>query len=76
MRCRKIIGQHYNQRSFSLRNIGFLCEGGETEVKEIRTQGLQNGNNSAWVTEFFLDFRRSDNSVWEDYMENNSVRVS
>ncbi|XP_028414466.1 coadhesin-like [Dendronephthya gigantea] len=49
--------------------------GGETQVKEIKTQGLERGNKSAWVKEFFLDFRRSDGSLWEDYRENNSVRI-
>ena len=56
--------------------MAWFPQGGETEVDEIKTQGLQSGNRSAWVTKFFLDFRRSDGSLWEDYKENNSVRVS
>ena len=50
--------------------------GGEAEIKEIKTQGLQLGNGSAWVTKFFLDSRRTDNSEWMDYTENSSVKVS
>ena len=53
--------------------MAWFPQGGETEVDEIKTQGLQIGNRSAWVTKFFLDFRRSDGSLWEDYKENNSV---
>ncbi|XP_046839932.1 uncharacterized protein LOC124434102 [Xenia sp. Carnegie-2017] len=49
--------------------------GGETRVTEIATQGLENGTNSSWVTRFFIDFRRSDNSLWQDYTINGSVRI-
>lgn len=37
---------------------------------------MQVGNKSAWVERFFLDFRRTGNTEWKDYVENNSVRVS